>query len=81
MVRVCIPLQPSHWPYACVPQANRCSSKARFVDATLPVLMQTSDGTQPTAGKLCNLFMSPGQWSCVQALAAREHPRAPLTSA
>ena len=34
------PLQPSHWPYACVPQANRCSSKARFVDAALPVLMQ-----------------------------------------
>ena len=27
-------------PYACVPQANRCSSKARFVDAALPVLMQ-----------------------------------------
>ena len=40
MVRVCIPLQPSHGPYACVPQANRCSSKARFVDAALPVLMQ-----------------------------------------
>ena len=36
---VCIP--PATEPYACVPQANRCSSKARFVDAALPVLMQT----------------------------------------
>jgi hypothetical protein len=35
---VCIPSATE--PYACVPQANRCSSKARFVDAALPVLMQ-----------------------------------------
>ena len=101
MVRFTSMHPPATEPYACVPQANRCSSKARFVDAALPVLMQafrlpdqehcaqpsllfalrvvvpstaqsrqivlqqmphiprrckclkqTSDGTQPTAGKL-----------------------------
>ena len=99
MVRFTSMHPPATEPYACVPQANRCNSKARFVNAALPVLMQTfrpprsgtrcptksvvrsqgccaqhrpkstnrckclkqtSDGTQPTAGRLCTLMLEPG---------------------
>ena len=39
MVRFTSMHPPATGPYACVPQANRWSSKAHFVDAALPVLM------------------------------------------
>ena len=40
MVRFTSMHPPATETFACVSQANRCSSKARLVDAALPVLMQ-----------------------------------------